>query len=331
MTRALSFIVAAPTKVGRSRIGKNLGDALRRLGQRVTFFDYDQEPARYRLWPRALRPRDWRRRQLDHVNAQVLETARTVRPDIFLCVKGVQFRPETIRAIGRLGVTTVGYWIDDPLDHGRSLINAPSYDRYFTIDASSVERYRHEGIARIEHLQLAADPEVFFPLPDAGCTMDVVFVGTHAPRRESIVVGLQDFNTHVYGSAAWRTAAMDAPRIHPGAFGSRTNEVLNRARINLNVHTWFGQGSGLNLREFEVPASRGFLLTDWVAEIDGAYRDGEHVVCWRTPEDLRAKVAYYLTHEDERRAIAARGHEHFLQHHTYTIRASELLDRLGET
>ena len=80
---------------------------------------------------------------------------------------------------------------------------------------SSVERYRHEGIARIEHLQLAADPEVFFPLPAAGCTMDVAFVGTHSPRRESIVAGLQDFNTHVYGSAAWRTAPIDASRVHP--------------------------------------------------------------------------------------------------------------------
>lgn len=328
VTRTLSFVVAAPTRVGRAKVGKNLGDALRRLGHRVTFFDYDRAPLRYRVWPRVLRTPDWRQRCLDHVNVRVLDVVGAARPDVFLCVKGVQIRPDTIRAIGRLGVTTAGYWIDDPLDHARSLVNAPSYDLYFTNDAASLARYRSEGLAGVRHLRSAADPEVFFPLPDARQTVDVAFVGTHSPGRERVVVGLREFDTHVYGSAAWRAAPIDPSRVHPGAFGPRTNEVFNRARINLNVHRWVGQGTAMNLRLFEVPASRGFLLTDWVAEIDDAYRPGEHLVCWRTPGELRAKVEYYLAHEDERREIAARGHEHFLRHHTYLVRARELLEHL---
>ena len=327
-TRTPSFVVAAPTRIGRAKVGKNLGDALRLLGHRVTFFDYDEEPLRYRLWPRALRARDRRQRCLDYVNRRVLDVVSAARPDIFLCVKGVQLRPETIRAIGRLGAMTVGYWIDDPLDHARSLVNAPSYDRYFTNDRASVERYRSEGVTRIRHLQSAADPEVFFPLPGARDAIDVAFVGTHSPGRQDVVAGLQEFDTHVYGSAAWRAAPIDPSRVHPGAFGPRTNEVYNRARINLNVHRWVGEGSAINLRLFEVPAARRFLLTDWVEEIDGAYRPDEHVVCWRTMGELREKVAYYLAHADERREIAARGHEHFLRHHTYEVRARELLNDL---
>jgi spore maturation protein CgeB len=217
-------LVSSPsTKIGRAKVGKNLGDALKRLGHRVTYFDYDREPVLYQLWPRALTDRGWRQRYLDHVNAKVLDAVRAARPDVFLCVKGVQFRPETIRAIGRTGATTVGYWIDDPLDHARSLVNAPSYDRYFTNDASSVERYRNEGIARIQHLRSAADPEIFFPLSRGQCSMDVAFVGTHSPGRERIVAALQDFDTHVYGSATWRTAPIDTLRVHRGAFGPRTN------------------------------------------------------------------------------------------------------------
>jgi spore maturation protein CgeB len=326
--RSLSFVVAAPTRTGRTKVGANLGAALERLGHRVAYFDYDREPLRYRAWPRALRRRGWRETYLEYVNAQVLDTVRASRPDVFLCVKGVQFRPDTIRAIGRTGVTTVGYWTDDPLDHARSLVNAPAYDRYFTSDAGSLQRYRDEGVRRIAHLQQAADPGIFYPLPSARPGMDVAFVGTHSARRASVVAALQGFETHVYGSAAWRTAPIDPARVHPGAFGGRTNEVYNGARINLNVHTWFGQGTAMNLRLFEVPASGGFLLTDWVAEIDGAYREGEHLVCWRTTDELLAKVAYYLAHEDERRAIAARGHAHFLRHHTYLPRAAELVERL---
>lgn len=295
----------------------------------MAYFDYDREPFRYRAWPRALRPDNWREKYLEYVNAKVLDLVRAFRPDVFLCVKGVQLRPDTIRAIGRTGVRTVGYWTDDPLDHDRSLVNAASYDEYFTNDVSSVPRYRQEGIVRIRHLQLAADADIFHPLPAARPTMDLAFVGTHSPRRQSIVVGLQNFDTHVYGSAAWRQAPIPHSRVHGGAFGSRTNEIFNQARINLNVHTWFGHGSAMNLRLFEVPASGGFLLTDWVAEIDGAYRQDEHLVCWRTVEDLRTKAAYYLAHADERREIAALGHQHFLRHHSYDVRARQLLDDLS--
>jgi spore maturation protein CgeB len=323
-----SFIVAAPTTIGRTKIGKNLGAALERLGHPVAYFDYDREPLTYRVLPRALRPPNWRERYVEYVNARALDLVRACRPDVFLCVKGVQLWPDTIRAIGRAGVRTVGYWTDDPLDHDRSLVNAATYDDYFTNDASSVQRYRSGGIARIRHLQLAADAEIFHPLSTPQSAVDVAFVGTHSPRRESIVVGLQNFDTHVYGSAAWRTAQIHHSRVHGGAFGARTNEIFNRARVNLNVHTWFGQGSAMNLRLFEVPAAGGFLLTDWVAEIDGAYRQNEHVVCWRTAEELRAKVAYYLAHADERREIAALGHQYFLRHHSYDVRARQLLDDL---
>ena len=328
MAGSLSFVVAAPTKVGRTKIGQDLGAALERLGHSVAYFDYDREPVLYRVLPRVLRVENWRQKYIEYVNTQVLDFVKDIRPDIFLCVKGVQFRADTIRAIGRAGVTTVGYWTDDPLDHARSLVNAGSYDYYFTNDASSVQRYRNEGITQTRHLQLAADPEKFYPLPRAESVAEVVFVGTHSPRRESVVVGLQDFDTHVYGSAAWNKARIDRSRIHPGVFGAQTNEVFNRARINLNIHTWFGQGSAMNLRLFEVPASGGFLLTDWVAEIDAAYRENEHLVCWRTVEDLREKVVHYLAREDERREIAARGREHFLRHHSYAARARELLGHL---
>ena len=79
-TSAPSFVVAAPIKVGRAKVGKNLGDALRRLGHRVTFFDYDTEPLLYRVWPRTLRVGDWRQRYLDYVNARVLDAVRAARP-----------------------------------------------------------------------------------------------------------------------------------------------------------------------------------------------------------------------------------------------------------
>jgi spore maturation protein CgeB len=327
MNRPLHILLAAPTQVGRTRVGLDLGHAFEELGHRVSYFDYDARSWPQRLTPKALRGKGFDARHDAYVNRTVLKLAQSLKPDLFLCVKGLQLSPATIREIDALGTATAGYWIDDPLDHQRSLRNAPAYRCYFTNDRDSVARYREEGIVDIWHLPSSASGDNFHPLPAREALADVTFIGTHSPYRESILAELQDFDLHVYGPG-WHKSALEPNRIHPAAFGTQTNEIFNRSRINLNIHNWFGQGSAMNLRLFEVPAAGGFLLTDWVDEIADAYQDGQHIACWRSVAELRDKIAHYLAHEEERLAVALAGREHFLSQHSYASRAAFLLDKI---
>jgi len=328
MNKPLKILLAAPTKIGRTRVGLNLGQALTELGHRVSYFDYDARSWLQRLTPKALRCSGFPARQDERVNREVLKTVQRLKPDVFLCVKGLQFSPETIHRIGDAGTVTAGYWIDDPLDHARSLINAPAYRYYFTNDRDSVARYQTAGITNICHLPSSASTATFFPLPAQQPLADLTFIGTHSPYRESILMQLQDFDLRVYGPG-WGKSALDKDKIYPEAFGTATNEMFNRSRINLNIHNWFGQGSAMNLRLFEVPAAGGFLLTDWVDEIEGAYEDGRHIACWRSVVELRDKIAYYLGHETERLTIAQAGREHFRRHHSYATQARLLLETIS--
>jgi len=47
-----------------------------------------------------------------------------------------------------------------------------------------------------------------------------------------------------------------------------------------------------------------------------------------TADELAEVPLFASLGADERREIAARGHEHFLRHHTYEVRARELLNDL---
>jgi spore maturation protein CgeB len=114
-------------------------------------------------------------------------------------------------------------------------------------------------------------------------------------------------------------------RTYPEAFGDRTNEIYNRARINLNIHTWVGRGGALNLRPFEVPAAGAFLLTDWVEEIDRHYVEGQHLAYYRSVEDLKSKLAYFLARPSECEAVAHAGRTQFLSNDLYTTRAQRIL------
>jgi spore maturation protein CgeB len=320
------ILVAAPTQFGRTKVGNNLASAFARQGHDVRVFDYDQRP-----WHLAMVPKPFRnQRYAEHLaalaNQSLLRLVDDFRPDLFLCVKGLNISAETIRAIASRGALTAGYWIDDPLDHARALLAGSAFDIYFTNDRGSVSRYTDEGFRRIYHLPSSADPEIFFPIPESTRIHDLTFIGTHSAWRESILSRLQDFDLRVHGPG-WKRSSLRKDCIFPEAFGTQTNLLFNRTRINLNIHNWFGKGTAMNLRLFEVPAAGAFLLTDWVEEIDGSYVDGEHLVCWRTVDELRERISCYLQNDVARERIALAGREHFLGNHSYERRAAFILEK----
>jgi len=56
---------------------------------------------------------------------------------------------------------------------------------------------------------------------------------------------------------------------------------------------------------------------------------GIHLDTWKTHRDLEEKINYYLENEDARQAIANRGHDYVMLHHSFNMRVKELLDVLN--
>ncbi|MEK6883045.1 MAG: glycosyltransferase, partial [Nanoarchaeota archaeon] len=63
--------------------------------------------------------------------------------------------------------------------------------------------------------------------------------------------------------------------------------------------------------------------------IDSMFNIGEHLVTYRTMDELKIKIDYYLTNDSERQQIAKAGHEHVLNVHTWTHRIAELKTMLN--
>lgn len=82
-------------------------------------------------------------------------------------------------------------------------------------------------------------------------------------------------------------------------------------------------------RNFEVPGCGGFMLTGRADNLEDYYEVGKEVVCFDDSNDLVDKVAYYLTHDKERMAVAQAGYQRTLRQHTYVHRFSEIFQRLG--
>ena len=103
--------------------------------------------------------------------------------------------------------------------------------------------------------------------------------------------------------------------------------VFKNAKINLNI-TLRSIKSGIPLRAFDILGAGGFLLTNYQADFADCYTPDEDFVFFESKEDLLQKIEYYLSHEEERKAIARNGFQKTREHHTYKHRVQELLSYL---
>lgn len=104
--------------------------------------------------------------------------------------------------------------------------------------------------------------------------------------------------------------------------------VFKNSKINLNI-SLKSIYSGIPLRAFDIMGCGGFLISDFQADFNGLFVPDEDYVFYTTPEDLYAKVDYYLEHEDQRKRIAANGYAKVKEKHTYDIRVQEILRKLN--
>lgn len=103
--------------------------------------------------------------------------------------------------------------------------------------------------------------------------------------------------------------------------------VFRKSRINLNISGRLIK-SGVPLRAFDVMGAGGFLLSNYQADFLDLFVPGEDFVYYESKEDLLDKIGYYLSHEDERQAIAKNGHDKVAAGHTYRHRVQEMLSIL---
>ena len=115
-----------------------------------------------------------------------------------------------------------------------------------------------------------------------------------------------------------------------GIADSRTMmpKIFQCSKINLNM-TAKTIRTGLAQRIFDVMAVGGFLISNYQAEIPEYFVPGEDIVLYESIPDLLDKIAYYLSHEEERLLIARNGQEKVRKFHSYKTKLEQLLQMSG--
>jgi len=202
------------------------------------------------------------------------------------------------------------------------------YDAVFVASDVFAEELRLRVQVPVIALHQATDPRRFFP-EEGGPAHELLFVGNAKARGRPVVNALVDsaWDLAVYGTS-WRPEILD-PRHLRGEW--IPNEALHRyyaaAAIVLNDHWADMRDEGFfSNRIYDALASGAFVLTDDVPGIEAEFGGG--VAMWQDETSLRTAVERWLPDAAGRKALARRGREAALEHHTFDQRVATILDTL---
>jgi 2-polyprenyl-3-methyl-5-hydroxy-6-metoxy-1,4-benzoquinol methylase/Tfp pilus assembly protein PilF len=227
--------------------------------------------------------------------------ASDTAPEVYLLVQ------ETVdeRAHAPLDLLSVRRVLWCPAD-APNLEVASQFELVYLGQNRAVEPMRAAGFAQAQWLPPACAPELFdFAAPDT--QYDVLIAGT-----------LDAFTVERFGEL--RTHVLDRAWPHAAA----------RAMAGASIVVHVPRGEALEFELLQALCSGALVLTRPAPGLEALFADGVHLVVWREPEDLAAKVQHYLADADSRIRIAEAGRAHVLAHHSFEHRMEQIMSAIRE-
>ncbi len=296
----------------------NFYDVLTHMGVDILYFDFMQLQ---------------REHGRERMNARLREIVDEEKPDIlFSVLYKNEIDMDVIRSISEQTDTVTVNWFCD--DHWRfegfSSKWAQVYNWIATTDHDAPKKYARLGCKNVHLTQWAVNPFLYHK-PDHALQYDVTFVGQPHGNRRMLIAELEraGIATQAWGNG-WPAGRLSQEEMVT---------VFGTSRINLNFSAVSTQGKSffsrpntvgqIKGRIFEVAGCGGFLLTDAVKDIEQYYEPGKEIVVAKNFSAFIEKIRYYLSHENERVAIAKAGYERTMREHTYVHRFCALFTAMG--
>lgn len=288
------------------------------------------------------------KRVIREFQSALAREAAEFSPDLVFVFKGSFVDGRALRAARGTRAVAINLYPDIGFsDAGPYVLDAlPSYDWIFNTKSFRIEAMRTTlGTQAVSFIPHAYDPEIHRPVEldhfaqqNYGC--DASFIGTWTPKKEKILAevcqALPDVRIRIWGRY-WDRAG---PAVRNFVMGHQVTGLeyakaiaASKISIALLVEQLPGypQGDLTTARTFEIPASGGFMLHERTDEAHQLFQESRDCAMFADTGELIEKLRYYLSHDDERRAIAEAGLRRARQsHHSYDDRAATVVAKARE-
>lgn len=277
------------------------------------------------------------------MTSQLIFESFTEKPaDLLIMMAQAPISARILQELRKQGVVTALWFTEDYLRFTYWQLLAPYYDFVFTIQKGDcVDKIKAAGAGEVMYLPMACDPGIHRPLnlseeERARWGSPISFVGAGYHNRQQTFASLSNLPFKIWGTE-WPECKPFDRMVQEGGRRLTPEEyvkIFNATDININLHSSSERdgvdpsGDFVNPRTFELAACGAFQLVDERSHLPELFIPGKEVITFRSTEDLKEKIKYFLEHPEERREIAARARERVLKDHTYDKRIKEMLSTI---
>jgi len=151
-----------------------------------------------------------------------------------------------------------------------------------------------------------------------------------ARQRGAIIAALAGLNINLWGDEGWKAYETLGARYRGFSnYHAELPMIYSSSKINLHTNRIYHQDV-TPLRIFDVLACRGFLLADHRDAYADCYDIGKDFLTYQSVREAGELADYYLTHDNERRAIAESGYRATVERHSLAARWKTIIATLQE-
>lgn len=202
--------------------------------------------------------------------------------------------------------------VDTHLGKDYRIKYAKQFDQVYLAQLNDVENFKKAGCKNVEWLPLAANPDLWKPVPIVK-QYDVCFIGfLNCEKRMDYLDKLfREFPEFFYGVK----------------FFEKANEKFNQSRILFNISI----KDDVNMRFFEAMSAGVPLLTNRI-EKNGMEKLAEeeiHYIGYDSMDEMIAQAKYYLKDYDKAKKIGENAAKLVREKHSYEHRMFDVLKKGG--
>ncbi|MBU1626087.1 glycosyltransferase [bacterium] len=207
-----------------------------------------------------------------------------------------------------------------------------NYDLILSSLPNIVEHFRAKGI-NSELLRLGFEETILKKLKINRRLNQVIHIGGYGSIHNERNVLLEKICNNIeidfwgYGIENLSPCSPIRERYRGEAWGLDMYNLLYNSKVTVTRHISSVAGRfANNMRLYEATGVRTLLVTDYKDNLGELFIPGKEVVAYRDADEAVEQISYYLTHEEERKQIAAAGQQRTLKEHTYFHRMTEMVE-----
>ncbi len=146
--------------------------------------------------------------------------------------------------------------------------------------------------------------------------------------RLKCIKEIEPFSPHIFGDHAWKLYLNGTSQLHSEVnYYEELPFVYNATKVNFNATSLQMKGA-VNQRVFDVPATGGFVISDYRKQMEELYEIGTEAVCYHDPIEIKDLVGFYLKNDTARQVVTEKAYNRTINSHTYKHRLNKVISTM---